>query len=430
MPANRADTAPTDYPPTAYRPAVSESARRPLVGSNQADIAIIGGGLTGLGAALALAERGVKPVLLEAARIGWGASGRNGGQLLPGLSGDLAQIRRDHGLDTARALFDLSVEAVERVKQRIADHAIPCDLGTGHVTAALKPRHMAALAAEQALWQELGYRGLQLWSAAELRQIVHSPRYIGGLYDPGAAHLDPLAYALALARLAEQAGAVIHENSRVMRLNMTGTPTLVTANGEIRAEQVLVCANAYLGGLVPALARQIMPVASCVMATAPLGKERLATLLAQPIAVSDANLVLDYFRPTGDHRLIFGGRANYDGRPPRNIGAALAPRLARIFPQLGRVEIEHEWAGVIAITRDRMPRLGRFAPNGLFAHGYSGHGLALSGLAGTILAEASLGRPERLEIFERLPPLPFPGGFLRTPILVLAMLYYRLRDLL
>jgi gamma-glutamylputrescine oxidase len=430
MPPPAAPSRPDETPPTLYHAAATAPARPPLDGSRRAEVAIIGGGLTGLGAALALAERGVRPVLLEAQRIGWGASGRNGGQLLAGLGGDLAAVARRHGRDTAQALFSLSCEAVAAVKARIATHAIDCGLTSGHVTAALKPRHVTELTAEQALWQSFGHDGLALWSEEELRAVVRSPRYIGGLYDASAGHLDPLAYALALARLAESRGAVLHEHTPVTRLDFTPEPVLVTPRGEVRAERVLVCANAYLDGLIPALAGEIMPVASCVVATEPLGPARLATLLTRPIAVADANLVLDYFRPTRDHRLLFGGRANYAGRPPHDIAAALRPRLDRLFPQLGPVNFDHRWAGLIAITRDRMPRLGRLGPTGFFAHGYSGHGLALSGLAGTILAEASLGRAERLEIFERLPRRPFPGGFLKTPLLVLAMLYYRLRDLL
>ena len=426
-----AEAALPPYPPTPYRDTAHPRARPPLAESRRADVAIVGGGLTGLGAALALAEAGVKPVLLEANRIAWGASGRNGGQLLPGIGGDLARTLALHGPGLAKALFDLSVAAVEAVKQRIDRHAIACGLTPGHVIAAVRPRHMAELAAELALWQDrFGYRGLALWRQEEMEAVVHSPRFLGGLYDPNAAHLDPLAYTLALADLAEQAGAVLHEGTPVTRLSPGREIVLATPQGEVRAEKVVLAGNAYLGGLVPALAAEIMPVASCVVATEPLGAGRMAALLARPVAVADAHLVVDYFRPTPDHRLIFGGRANYAGREPSNIARLLRPRLERVFPQLRAVRLSHAWAGLVAITRDRLPRLGRFAANGFYAHGYSGHGLALSGLAGRILAEACLENPTRLEIFERLPCLSFPGGALRTPALVLAMLYFRLRDLL
>lgn len=417
------------YPPTVYQAAARPRPRPPLEGSRHVEVAIVGGGLTGLGAALALAEAGVQPLLLEAQRIGWGASGRNGGQLLPGLGGDLAAARRLYGTDLAKALFDLSVEAVAQVKQRIARHAIACDLLPGHVTAAVKPRHLRELAAERALWQdEFGYEGLALWSQDELRAVVHSPRFIGGLHDPNAAHLDPLAYMLALAELAEAAGAVLHEASPVLHIARGSPMRLETPRGEVRADSLLLCGNAYLGSLVPELAEQIMPVASCIVATEPLGPDRMARLFARPVAVADAHLVLDYFRPTTDYRLIFGGRANYAGREPGDIAKLLRPRLERVFPELAGVCISHQWAGRIAITRDRLPRLGRFAPNGFFAHGYSGHGLAMAGLAGQILAQACRGSAERLGMFERLPRRRFPGGALRTPLLVLAMLYFQLRD--
>jgi len=417
-------------PPTLYRAAARPRPRPRFEGTRHAEVAIVGGGLTGLGAALALAEAGVKPVLLEAQRIGWGASGRNGGQLLPGLGGDLAAARSRHGPDLAKALFDLSTAAVADVKQRIARHGIACGLLPGHVTAAVKRRHMRALAAERALWEEsFGYPGLELWSQEALRAVVHSPRFIGGLYDPNAAHLDPLAYTLALADLAEAAGASLHEASPVLHITRGAEMRLATPRGELRAETLLLCGNAYLGELVPELAAEIMPVASCIVATEPLGRERMARLFARPIAVADAHLVLDYFRPTADDRLIFGGRANYAGRQPGDIAGVLRPRLERVFPTLAGVCITHEWAGRIAITRDRLPRLGRLAPNAFFAHGYSGHGLAMAGLAGQILAEACRGRAEKLKIFEGLPHQRFPGGALRTPLLVLAMLYFRLRDL-
>jgi gamma-glutamylputrescine oxidase len=430
MPPNRATTLPA-YPPTLYQAGARAQPRPPLQGSQRVEVAIVGGGLTGLGAALALAEQGAKPLLLEAHRIGWGASGRNGGQLLPGLGGDLAAARHLYGSTLARSLFDLTVEAVDAVKQRIGRHGIACGLAAGHVTAAVKRRHMGALAAERALWQDsFGYGGLELWSEEALRAVLHSPRFIGGLYDPNAAHLDPLAYTLALGELAAAAGAVLHEGSPVLRIEPGSPMRLATSQGEVRADRVLLCGNAYLGGLVPELAGEIMPVTSCVIATAPLGRERMASLFTRPIAVADAHLVVDYFRPTPDHRLIFGGRANYAGREPRDIERLLRPRLERVFPQLAGVAIAHRWAGRIAITRDRLPRLGRFAPNGLYAHGYSGHGLALAGLAGQILAEACLGSAQRLEIFSALPRRRFPGGILRTPALVLAMLYFRLRDLI
>jgi len=405
-----------------------------LAGEHSADVAILGAGYTGLSAALELAERGYRVALVEATRVGDGASGRNGGQLITGFNPPFTELTARHGIAEARALFELAESGKALLRARIARHAIACDLTWGFACAALKPRQLRALAEEAALLQRFGYAALTPWSAAELRDVVRSERYVGAWYDAASGHLHPLNYVRGLARAASDAGVRLFERSPVVRLEPGRRPALVTADGRLAADAVLLCGNAYqiqgLPGLAPGLTRRIMPVASAMIATAPLGPAGLAEHLARDIAVADANHILDYFRGTPDGRLLFGGLARYSGRAPRDLAGALRPRLARVFPGLATVPLEHQWSGLVAITRDRLPYLGKLAPNILFALGYSGHGVILAGLAGGLLAEAVAGTLERFDRLARLRHAPFPGGPFKTPILVAAMLYYRLRDML
>lgn len=416
---------PAPYPPSWYADTAHTAPDRPaLAGTMRADVAVLGGGLGGLSTALELAERGYSVRLLEAARLGWGASGRNGGQVLAGFSADLAGLAARHGLDTARRLLDMSREAVALVRERVRRHAIACDLASGHLTPALKPRQERALAEDQALMARLGHEAPEIWSRDQVAGTIVSPRYLSGLYDPEAAHLHPLNYALGLARAAEQAGAVLHEGSPVTAIE---PGALVTRGGRVEAEHIVIAGDAYLGGLLPRASRRLMPVASCIVATEPLGPDRALT---RNIAVADANIVLDYFRLAPDGRLLFGGLADYSGRQPRDIAARLRPRLERVFPHLAGVGISHAWGGLIGLTMRRMPMIGRLGPGLYVAQGYSGHGVALSTFAGRVIAETVAGASERIGLLESLPQAAFPGGGLRMPALVLAMAWYRLKDLL
>jgi gamma-glutamylputrescine oxidase len=421
-------------PASWYEATAHERPRHPVLeGAQRADVAILGAGYTGLSAALELAERGFRVALVERARLGWGASGRNGGQLITGFNPSFTTLVARHGRDATRALFELAESGKEWLRRRVARHAIACDLTWGFVAAALKPRQLRELAAEAELMRGFGYDALELWSGAELGEVVRSPRYIGGLYDRASGHLHPLNYALGLGRVAHAAGARIFEASPVVRLERGPPPVLHTPAGRLTAEFVLLCGNAYLLRTLPdappALTRRVMPVASAMVATEPLGRARLDRLLTRDIAVADANHILDYFRATPDRRLLFGGLAHYGGRAPRDVRPALRRRLARVFPELAEVALEHHWSGLAAITRDRLPYVGRLTPNILFALGYSGHGVIMAGLAGTLLAEAVAGTLERFDRLARLPHPAFPGGALKTPILAAAMLYYRLRDI-
>jgi gamma-glutamylputrescine oxidase len=405
--------------------------RSRLQGDTNADVCVVGGGIAGCSTALHLAERGFNVALLEGRRIGWGASGRSGGQAIAGYSASQDKLEAQVGLETARRMWDISVEAVDLLRERIERHAIDCDLHWGHMNVALKPRHVRELREwQQELTSKHAYDGTRWIEPPELRRWIATERYIGGLYDPRSGHLHPLNYTLGLATAAEAAGVRIFEDSRVDRIDRGDPATIVTASGRIRARHVAICCNAWIDDLLPELRARIMPVGTYIVATEPLGEARMRALLSEPIAVSDVNWVIDYFRPSADHRLLFGGRVSYSGLDPRNTGAATRQRMIRVFPQLADARIDYSWGGYVDISMSRAPDFGRLTPNLYYLQGFSGHGIALTGMAGKLVAEAIAGQAERFDLFARLRHRKFPGGpALRTPLLVLAMLWFRMRDL-
>lgn len=413
------------------RSATPAPARPALAGDVRADVAILGAGLAGLSAALELASAGLKVVVLEARRVGWGASGRNGGQVIFGYGCDQAKIAAMVGREASKALFDWSVEGVGLVKRRIADHGIDAHWRDGHAHVAIKPRHVGELKAWQAdLADTYGYP-VEWWDRDQLQAQLPSPRYIGALYDPRSGHLHPLNYTLGIARAAEAAGAVIHEGSEVTALRRGPRPALVTATGTVEAGFVVLAGNALAHRIAPELDDKIMPVGTYVGATEPLGEARARDLIRNGMAVADINWALDYFRLSADHRLLFGGRASYSTLPPPNLPGVMTRRMTRVFPQLRGVAFEQVWGGLIDISLNRAPHWGRLGDNVYFAQGFSGHGVAATGLAGRVIAEAIRGQASRLDAFARLPHRDFPGGrALRTPLLVAAMAWYKLRDAL
>ncbi len=408
----------------------------PLAGDTTADVVVIGGGLTGLSAALHLAEAGRDVVLLEAERVGWGGSGRNGGQILTGYNLDMASIALIAGRDDARRLWDMALEAKAIIRDRVARHGIDCDLRWGYLLAGLKPRHMAELRADLHHIRDVyGYTEARVVDAGEIRAMIACPHYRGGLFDASGGQLHPLNYTLGLARAARAAGVRLFEATRVERLD-TGPDGGVMARstgGLVRARHAVLAADAYLDSsaipLQPKLDTFTMPVDTCIVATEVLGAERARALIPSGAAVSDVNFVLNYFRLTPDHRLLFGGGVAYARRHRTTLGEAVRRTMVRMLPSLAGVRIEFAWTGTVGITRNRLPHLGRLTPAIVFAQGYSGQGLALSGLAGRLIAEAIAGQPERFDVFARLPHSPFPGGrLLRLPALLLATSWYRLRD--
>jgi len=407
----------------------------PLSGHAEADVCVVGAGLAGLSAALELAQRGHSVALLEAQRVGWGASGRNGGQVLPGFGSDGERaVERQLPKEDARRAWDASVLGVQLLRERIARHAIDCDFTPGALSLAVKPRKLRELEHwVRHVGQHYGYP-LHWIGPREVDQWIASGRYCGGVADLGAGSLHPLKYCLGLGRAALAAGVRIYEDSPVFLLERGAAPVVKTAQGQVRARFVVLAGNVYLaeyGDLAPQLSARIMPVGTYMVATQPMGAARAAALLPRRNAVSDTNFVLDYFRLSADHRLLFGAGDSYSGNTPSNLVARVRRRVLAVFPQLSDLEVEHAWGGFIDITANRAPNLGRLDANIYYLQGFSGHGLAFTGMAGLLAAEAIDGQAARFDVFARLKHHAFPGGALmRTPALVLGKLYFQLKDML
>jgi gamma-glutamylputrescine oxidase len=414
-----------------YLATAQDAPRRPqLLGETTADLCVVGGGCTGLSAALHAAERGLSVVLLEGGRVGWGASGRNGGQIIPGLRKSAPELIARYGPDEARALFDLALEARSLALDLIQRHAIACDLRlTGHLAAAAKASDMEHYAREiDALAKAMDYPHARLVSKADMASELSSPGYCGGLIDELGGHYHPLNYTIGLARAAEAAGVAIREDSAAARLSQTAAGVRVeTAMGAVTATKVVLAGDALLGEtLAPKIAGHIMPVANYIVATEPLDDP--AALIVHDRAVSDSRFVVNYFRLTADGRMLFGGGERYSTRPPRDIAAFAGQHMRRIFPRLATAKIDYAWGGLVSVTRTRLPHLGR--DGGVyFAHGYSGLGAILSTLAGKLMAQAVVGEAAGFDRLAKIAPSAFPGGtLLRGPLYTLGMLWYAMRD--
>ena len=402
-----------------------------LDGAERADVAIVGAGFTGISAALTLAERGYKVVVLEANRVGWGASGRNGGQLIDGFV-DVGKIEKRLGRGAANLAGRMGLECRDLVVERIERYGIDCDLKQGFVDLALNQRDLDYFASEVERKTRDNYpHKMQFVPKEEIRSIVGSDRYVGGLVNPGNGHLHPLNLCIGEARAAAQLGARIFEQTPVTRIRHGSKPVLETGCGTVQADKVVLAGNAYLGQTEPKLYGAVIPAGSYMIATEPLGAKLASELLPKDMAACDQRVALDYFRLSADKRLLFGGLCNYSGRHPKDIGASLRPNMLRVFPQLVDARIEYAWGGFIAISINRIPQLGRIAENSYYAQGYSGHGLAPSHLAGKIIADAIGGDFERFDVFQRVGHLKLPGGkWFANPALALGMLYYRIKDVL
>ena len=432
------------YPPAPsyYAASVASSAalgaegsrthRETLRGEHHADVVVLGGGLAGCSAALHLAKRGYRVALLEAHVVGYGASGRSGGQIIFGLAASQKALIAEVGRDDARHLFDLSVEALDLTQSLIREYAIDCDYRANHVHVAVRPRHVQELDDwVRELHEDYGYRSVKLLDRGELQDHVRSERYLAGLIDTRSGHLHPLKFTQGVASAAEGAGAAIFENSQVLRYEDGPQVVVHTAHGTVRCAHLVLCGNAYIGAVAPSLARRILGVGTYIIATEPLGEERARSLLPSDAAIADINWILDYFRRSADHRLLFGGRVSYSALQPPRLAESMRKRMLRIFPGLAGVKVAYSWGGYLDITLSRAPNFGRLAPNVFYMQGFSGHGMSLTGLAGKLVAEALAGTAERFDVFARIPHRDFPGGpLLRRPSLIAAMMYYRLRDLL
>lgn len=418
--------------------AIGKRARPELDGTLDADVCIIGAGYTGLSCALHLAKRGLKVVVLEAQYAGFGASGRNGGQVIPGQRVDQVELERRYGDAQARALWDLALEANALVRDLIAAHAIECDVAPGHLVAALRERHARELETYvDHLSKRYAYSSARYVPGGEMPSLVASKNYKGGIYDTAGFHLHPLNYAIGLARAAGEAGVTILEHSPAVAIGRGAEIRVDTASyhggaptrGAVAAKFAVVACNGYLGDLVPELARKIMPLSNYIAATEPLGPSRAKALIPCGAAVADTKFVLDYYRLSADGRLLFGGGETYGERDVRNAAEIVRPHIVRVFPQLEGVRIDYAWGGRLAITLPRLPHVGRLTPNLYFAQGYSGQGVAIATLVGKLIAEAIAGQAARFDVYESLKVPALPGGaLLRKPLLTLGLMWYALRD--
>ena len=419
------------YPQSYYAATARGVEERPaLRGSTRADVCVIGGGFTGLSAALNLAERGFSVVLLEAERIGFGASGRCGGLVGSGQRKDVLETEAQFGLQQSRLLWDFAELAKKDIRDRVANHHIDCDLQAGQIEGIHKKRYVgwpAELAA--VLAERYDYTDCRALTRDQVREYVNTWDFLEGFWDGGALVLHPLNYALGIARAAADAGVRLYENSRVTRYSRSDPAVVETAAGSVECSFVVLGCNGYLGKLEPRVAGKIMPINNFMLATEPLGEQRAKTVVNGRFGAHDTRFVVNYFRISDDHRLLFGGGENYRPGFPRDIAKFVRPHMLALFPQLRDVAIDYAWGGTLSVTVNRLPHLGRLQPNVFFGQGYSGHGISIANFAGRVIAEAIAGTAEKFDVMASLPTLSFPGGtYLRYPGMVLGMLYYSIKD--
>jgi glycine/D-amino acid oxidase-like deaminating enzyme len=402
-----------------------------LAGAHHCDVAVVGAGFTGLSAALFLAERGYDVAVIEANRVGWGASGRNGGQLIDGFV-ELEKIEKRLGPAERDIAYRMGLECRDVVLARIEQYSIDCDLKLGYLDLALKPDDMTHFRMEIERKKREGYpHAMSMVEHEDIASFIGSKIYIGGMVNEANGHLHPLNLCLGEARALEQRGARIFEHSPVVRVQHGQRPEVHTDNGVVHAKKVVLAGNAYLGRTEPRLFGSVIPAGSYMIATQPLDEDLAHELLPQDHAACDQKIALDYFRLSADRRMLFGGFCNYSGRDPKSISASLQPKLLKVFPQLTNTRIEFEWGGYIGISMNRIPQMGRIEGNTYYAQGYSGHGLAPTHLAGKVLADAIGGDFEQFDVFEKIHHWRLPGGkWFANPALAAGMLYYRLKDLL
>jgi len=422
---------PSQHTASYYAATANNSKNRPtLRGEHRADVCVIGGGYTGLSAALHLADKGYSVILLEAEKIAWGASGRNGGHVGTGQRKDQGELEKLVGKERAKLLWNYSLEAVNTVEELIRKHSIDCDLKRGNLHVASKSSHSDGLRGEVDHMQDhYGYDQLRFIEKSELDAMVGSKQYHSGLLDNGSLHLHPLNYAQGLADAAENAGVTLYENSRVESYDQGKPTTIKTTEGTVTADFLVLGCNGYLGNLENKMAGKIMPINNFVLATEPLGAKLAQELIRDDVSMSDSLFVINYWKLSADNRLIFGGGENYTSNFPSDLKQFVRKYMLRVYPQLANTQIDYAWGGTLAITLNRMPHFGRLQANQFYAQGYSGHGVPTATMAGKLLAEVVSGTAERFDVMANVPTIGFPGGtLLRWPGLVAGMLYYGLLD--
>ena len=418
--------------PDSYYAASRNIERAPTVleGEIQADVAVLGAGYSGLSTAIHLAEKGYKVAVVEGARVGWGASGRNGGQIVNGLNASLDTIRRRYGEEAGAFVGGLVQEGGRIIRRLVSTYGIDCDLKDGNIYAAYTAAHMKDLEHKKALWKRYGMDDHQLLDREAMRRLVNTDAYVGGMLDTTGGHMHPLNLTLGEAKALESLGGTIYEQSPVTKVeHEADKPVIHTAKGRVTANVAVLCGNAYLGHVVPKLVSRVMPVSTQMMATEPLGRERALSLIPSDMCVEDVRYILDYFRLSADNRMIFGGGTVYGGTDPADVRAKLRPNMEKVFPSLKGVKIDHAWSGNFALSFSRVPQMGKIGRNTYFAHGYSGHGVTGSHLFGKILSEAIDGDLSRFSQFEKLPWIPFPGGrMFRAQYSTIGSWWYQFKD--
>ncbi len=402
----------------------------PLAGNIEVDVCIIGGGFTGLSAAVHLRERGYRVALLEAERVGWGASGRNGGHASTGQRSDQDELEQLVGKDHAHSLWKLAEEAVDTVVQLIDKYQIDCDLKTGDLHMAAKKGHVDELKSYvDTLNRDYDYQNIRFVDKDELDSMTSSRRYYAGALDSGGKHLHPLNYALGLARAATALGVQIFEQSRASRYHSGKRVVVDTEQGSVTANYLVLGCNGYLEGLAPKAAGKIMPINNYVLATEPLDESVARSLSRDDTSMSDSLFVINYWKLSADNRLLFGGGETYSKRFPKDIKSFVRKYMLRTYPELENTRIDYAWGGTLAVTMNRMPAFGKLDSNVFYAHGYSGHGITIASLAGKLISEAVAGTAERFDIMASVPTPTFPGGtLLRWPGLAVGMAWYALMD--
>ena len=426
-----ANDRPGVYPDSYYNATAEHlSPFEPLDGNVACDVCIVGAGYTGLSAALYLADKGFDVTVLEANRVGWGASGRNGGQLGSGQRRDQDHLEAAFGKETAHRLWALGEESKTLVLDLIERHGMPCDYRPGILHADHRRRHVRySRDYARKLQEDYGYTQIRFIDRDELADHVDTTAYYGGTLDMGSGHLHPLNFALGLARAVAETGGRIHENSRVTEIKPGSTARIVCERGVVSAQHVLLACNGYLGDLQAGVAQRVMPLNNYIVATEPLTEALLPAFIRSRVAVADSRNVVYYFRLSADNRLLFGGGESYGFRFPDDIKSFVRPHMLSIFPQLKNVGIDYGWGGTLGITTNRMPHLERLQRNILSASGYSGHGLGMATLCGRLAGELICGSATRFDLMAAVPTPAFPGGTrFRRPLLALAMLYFSLRD--
>jgi len=422
-------TQPQEHTGSYYAASVNEvTDYAPLRGAQNADVCVIGVGFTGVSTALHLAERGYKVHVVEANRVGWGASGRNGGQIISGISGE-RRIARQLGQDGERIMWEMAWAGHDIIRERVASYGIDCDLKWGYLDVAIKQRHIRAQLDDLEALEKYNFpHEYKLLSKEETIATIGTEAYIGALLNRGNGHLHPLNLCIGEAKAAVSLGAIISEQSPVSRIEHGDRPMVITEQGSVTADFVVIAGNAY-HFIEPKLRGVMFPVNSFIIATEPLTEDQVNSINPKDLAVCDPNFVLEYFRLSVDKRLLFGGRCNYSGSDPEVIKRTLVPKMLRIYPRLAGIKIDYAWGGTIGVPINRVPQLGRISSNVFFSQGYSGHGVNVTHLAGQIMADTVAGTFERFDVFAGIKPIVIPGAHtFRNQMVALGVLYYKVKD--